>query len=73
MSEGRALTNVIGNSVAVMVVAGWCGERDDARFQAALDDPSLVRDAIEQETAAVDEPEDDDADTRTPVGAGAST
>jgi aerobic C4-dicarboxylate transport protein len=73
MSEGRALTNVIGNSVAVMVVAGWCGERDDARFQAALDDPSLVRDAIEQETAAVDEPEDDaDTATRAPVGAGAS-
>ncbi len=50
MSEGRALTNVIGNTVAVMVVAGWCGERDDTRFKAALDDPSLVRDAIEQET-----------------------
>lgn len=54
MSEGRALTNVIGNAVAVMVVAGWCGERDDDRFRAALDDPSLVRDAIEQETSAAD-------------------
>ncbi|MEU6643503.1 cation:dicarboxylase symporter family transporter [Saccharomonospora sp. NPDC046836] len=50
MSEGRSLTNVIGNTVATMVVAGWCGQRDDERFHAALNDPSLVRDAIEQET-----------------------
>ena len=49
MSEGRALTNVIGNTVAVMVISGWNGDRDDVRFQAALDDPDLVRDAIEQE------------------------
>ena len=70
MSEGRALTNVIGNTVAVMVVAGWCGERDDERFQAALDDPSLVRDAIEQETHRGDD-EVEDAGDRTPVGAGA--
>ncbi|GLZ54358.1 C4-dicarboxylate transport protein [Actinomycetospora sp. NBRC 106378] len=69
MSEGRALTNVIGNSVAVMVVAGWCGERDDERFQAALNDPSLVRDAIEQETHGGEEEED--AADRTPVGASA--
>ena len=58
MSEGRALTNVIGNSVATMVVAGWCGERDDQRFQAALDDPSLVRDAIEQEYHDRDDEQD---------------
>ncbi|PVZ08535.1 cation:dicarboxylate symporter family transporter [Actinomycetospora cinnamomea] len=77
MSEGRALTNVIGNAVAVMVVAGWCGERDDARFQAALDDPSLVRDAIEQEYhGSVENDLDDDAERRTertPVTAGASS
>jgi aerobic C4-dicarboxylate transport protein len=42
MSEGRALTNAIGNSVATMVIAGWQGERDDERFQAALRDPSSV-------------------------------
>ncbi len=36
MSEGRALTNAIGNSVATMVIAGWQGERDDERFQAVL-------------------------------------
>ncbi|HEY2220737.1 cation:dicarboxylate symporter family transporter [Actinomycetospora sp.] len=50
MSEGRALTNAIGNAVAVMVIAGWTGQRHDERFRAALDDPSLVRDAIAQET-----------------------
>ncbi|MDD7965134.1 cation:dicarboxylate symporter family transporter [Actinomycetospora lemnae] len=73
MSEGRALTNVIGNTVATMVVAGWCGERDDERFHAALDDPSLVRDAIEQETHGdLDHDEDDTTATdRTPATAGA--
>jgi len=40
MSEGRALTNCIGNGVATMVIAKWVGERDDERFQAALRDPS---------------------------------
>ena len=34
MSEGRALTNCIGNGVATMVIAKWQGERDDERFQA---------------------------------------
>jgi aerobic C4-dicarboxylate transport protein len=42
MSEGRALTNCIGNSVATMVIARWQGELDEERFHAALDDPSLV-------------------------------
>ncbi|MBA2513112.1 MAG: cation:dicarboxylase symporter family transporter [Solirubrobacterales bacterium] len=42
MSEGRALTNCIGNGVATMVVAKWQGERDDERFQAALRDPREV-------------------------------
>ena len=42
MSEGRALTNAIGNATATRVIAKWHGERDDERFQAVLDDPSLV-------------------------------
>ena len=42
MSEGQALTNRIGNSVATMVIAKWQGERDDERFQAALRDPREV-------------------------------
>jgi aerobic C4-dicarboxylate transport protein len=48
MSEGRALTNCIGNGVATMVVAKWAGERDDERFQAALRDPSEVERATER-------------------------
>ena len=42
MSEGRALTNCIGNGVATMVIARWQGELDTDRFQAALADPSLA-------------------------------
>jgi len=48
MSEGRALTNAIGNSVATMVIAGWQGERDEERFQAALRDPTIVEEATER-------------------------
>jgi len=48
MSEGRALTNRIGNGVATMVIAKLVGERDDRRFQAALKDPSYVEDATER-------------------------
>ncbi len=42
MSEGRALTNAIGNGVATMVIAGWQGERDDEHFQTVLNEPSIV-------------------------------
>jgi aerobic C4-dicarboxylate transport protein len=42
MSEGRALTNAVGNSVATMVIARWQGERDDERFHAVLAEPSIV-------------------------------
>jgi aerobic C4-dicarboxylate transport protein len=48
MSEGRALTNAIGNSVATMVIAKWQGERDEERFQAALRDPSMVEEQTER-------------------------
>jgi aerobic C4-dicarboxylate transport protein len=48
MSEGRALTNCIGNGVATMVVAKWVGERDEERFQAALRDPTSVELATER-------------------------
>ena len=50
MSEGRALTNCIGNGVATMVIAKLQGERDDERFMAVLDDPSLADpDLVEDE------------------------
>jgi aerobic C4-dicarboxylate transport protein len=42
MSEGRALTNCVGNGVATMVVARWQGELDEQRFHAVLDEPSLA-------------------------------
>jgi aerobic C4-dicarboxylate transport protein len=37
MSEARALTNLIGNGVATLVVARWCGELDAGRMQSELD------------------------------------
>ncbi|MCW2274529.1 C4-dicarboxylate transporter DctA [Rhodoblastus acidophilus] len=36
MSENRALTNIIGNGVATVVVAAWEGELDRAKLKAAL-------------------------------------
>jgi len=36
MSEARALTNLIGNGVATVVVAKWCGELDEAKLQQRL-------------------------------------
>ncbi|HJW24520.1 MAG TPA: dicarboxylate/amino acid:cation symporter [Rhodocyclaceae bacterium] len=52
MSEARALTNFIGNSVATLVVAKWCNALDSERMTAVLnnetpdeaDDPELVLD-----------------------------
>jgi aerobic C4-dicarboxylate transport protein len=49
MSEGRALTNCIGNVVATLVIARWNGELDRERLAAVLDDPSLVNEAMELE------------------------
>jgi aerobic C4-dicarboxylate transport protein len=37
MSEARALTNLIGNGVATVVVGRWCGEVDVARMRRHLD------------------------------------
>jgi aerobic C4-dicarboxylate transport protein len=36
MSEARAITNIIGNGVATLVVARWCGELDAGRLRAEL-------------------------------------
>ncbi|MBS0378308.1 MAG: dicarboxylate/amino acid:cation symporter [Proteobacteria bacterium] len=36
MSEARALTNLVGNGVATIVVGKWCGQVDEARLQAVL-------------------------------------
>jgi aerobic C4-dicarboxylate transport protein len=32
MSEARALTNLVGNGVATLAVARWCGELDRERL-----------------------------------------
>ena len=37
MSEARALTNLIGNGVATVVVGRWCGEVDMGRLRRHLD------------------------------------
>ncbi len=36
MSECRALTNLVGNAVATIVVARWEHELDQTRFAAAM-------------------------------------
>ncbi len=43
MSEARALTNLVGNGVATVVVAKWEGELDTARMHAELDSSNIVR------------------------------
>jgi len=61
MSEARALTNLIGNGVATVVVAQWTGDLDSVRMQRHLD----------QESAAeADEPELvlDTSEARMPAG-----
>jgi aerobic C4-dicarboxylate transport protein len=36
MSEARALTNLVGNAVATVVVAKWVGELDTDKLQTEL-------------------------------------
>ncbi|RCW70400.1 dicarboxylate/amino acid:cation symporter [Pseudorhodoferax soli] len=60
MSEARALTNLIGNGVATVVVGKWTGDLDTARMQAVLnnetpaesDSPEAVLDAVEHHMPA---------------------
>ena len=42
MSEARALTNLIGNGVATVVVARWTGDLDSARMQRVLNNETDV-------------------------------
>jgi aerobic C4-dicarboxylate transport protein len=61
MSEARALTNLIGNGVATVVVARWTGDLDVARMRSTLDgetdaqaeEPEAVLDAVEQHMPGV--------------------
>ena len=60
MSEARALTNLIGNGVATVVVGKWCGELDTARMTRVLnreteeeaDAPEEVLDQVEERMPA---------------------
>ena len=42
MSEARALTNLVGNGVATIVVANWTGELDKEVLKKRLDNPNWV-------------------------------
>ena len=42
MSEARALTNLVGNGVATLVVAKWTGELDTKRLHAGLNNETWV-------------------------------
>jgi len=56
MSEARALTNLVGNGVATVVVGKWCGEVDENRMRRVLnnetvedaEDPEEVLDAVDE-------------------------
>ncbi len=60
MSEARALTNLVGNGVATVVVGTWCGEVDKERMQRVLnretgteaDEPEAVLDRTTGHVAA---------------------
>ena len=63
MSEARALTNLVGNGVATVVVGKWCGELDEARMKRVLDRESAIE---------ADEPEEvlDQTEAHMPAAAG---
>jgi aerobic C4-dicarboxylate transport protein len=47
MSECRALTNLVGNGVATIVVSAWENELDRPKLKAALAHPMAAGDAVE--------------------------
>jgi aerobic C4-dicarboxylate transport protein len=64
MSEGRALTNCIGNSVATLAIARWQGELDRERLDTVLHDPDSVDDLVERSLRGEETRTDDDRDGR---------
>jgi aerobic C4-dicarboxylate transport protein len=60
MSEGRALTNAIGNSVATLAIARWQGELDRDRLRAVLDRPEIVDREVEAALRGDDAADDHD-------------
>ncbi len=51
MSECRALTNLVGNGVATLVISRWEGELDRGKLQAAMSEPMRAGDAAEAKLA----------------------
>jgi len=51
MSECRALTNLVGNGVATVVVSRWEGELDRDKLNAALDRPVTLGEEVRREAA----------------------
>jgi len=49
MSECRALTNIIGNGVATIVVSKWEGELDQERLSAELKNPSVDEGSLREQ------------------------
>ena len=49
MSEARALTNLVGNSLATLVVAKWVGQLDMDKLNYALANPSEIDEKMAQE------------------------
>jgi aerobic C4-dicarboxylate transport protein len=47
MSEARAITNLIGNAVATMVIAKWDGALDLERARQILDGVAVPGDAVQ--------------------------
>jgi aerobic C4-dicarboxylate transport protein len=52
MSECRALTNLVGNGVATIVVSRWEGELDRTRLHDAMVHPVTLGEALEREPVA---------------------
>jgi aerobic C4-dicarboxylate transport protein len=51
MSECRALTNLVGNGVATIVVSRWEGELDRDKLNAALEHPVVLGEEARQQAA----------------------
>jgi aerobic C4-dicarboxylate transport protein len=65
MSEARALTNLVGNGVASIVVAKWTGDLDNVRLQQVLnketsaqaDEPEAVLGQVDAHQAIAHQPD----------------
>ena len=53
MSEARALTNLVGNALATVVVAKWVGQLDTTKLNEALSNPEEVDRKMLEENSKV--------------------